>query len=115
MDAVNLVNSQKKGIELIGPVRGDSRWQASVDGGYDASQFEIDWENMAGVCPEGQSSNYWKRGKSAHGQANIHFMFKRNVCHNCDARSLCTRAKKTGRILTIYPQEKHEALQAARR
>ena len=113
-DADNLVSSQAIGIDLVGPVRTDSRWQSKADDGYDVSRFEIDWEKMVAICPQGQSSTYWKRGKSAYGQPNIHFMFKRKICNGCQARSLCTESKKSGRTLTIYPQEKHEALQAAR-
>jgi transposase len=114
-DADNLVNSQEKGIDLVGPVRRNSRWQAKVDGGYDVGQFEIDWENMVVTCPEGHSSNRWRQTKSLHGHPNFRFTFKRATCHNCDARLLCTQAQVTGRTLTIYPQGKHEALQAARR
>jgi transposase len=115
MDADNLISSQDKEIDLVGPVRPDSRWQSKVEGAYDVSRFKIDWEKKVAICPEGQSSSYWKRGKSAYGQPNEHFMFKRSVCQDCHARSLCTRAQKmVGRILTVYRQEKHEALQAAR-
>lgn len=114
MDADNLVSSQEKEIDLVGPVCPDSRWQSKVEGAYDVSRFQVDWEKKVAVCPEGQSSSYWKRGKSAYGQPNEHFIFRRSVCHKCDARSLCTKAEKMGRILTVYPQKKHEALQAAR-
>jgi transposase len=113
-DAGNLVTSQEKGIELVGPVRANARWQAKVDGGYDVGQFKIDWEKMVVTCPQGHSSNRWRETKSLHGHPNFLFTFKRAICHSCDARSLCTRAKETGRTITVYPKEKHEALQAAR-
>ena len=31
-------------IELIGPVRPNVSWQAKTPGGYDISQFTVDWE-----------------------------------------------------------------------
>lgn len=52
MDADNLVSSQEKEIDLVGPVRPDSRWQSKVEGGYDVSRFKIDWEKKVAICPE---------------------------------------------------------------
>ena len=71
----NLLSSQDKGIDLLGPARGDSSWQARMEGGYDQSQFIIDWENMTATCPEGHQSMLWKEGKSSWGRPNIHFLF----------------------------------------
>jgi transposase len=31
----NLLSSQDKGIDLLGPARGDASWQARIEGGYD--------------------------------------------------------------------------------
>src|SRR6266566_3949595 len=55
-----LVSSQQRyGIEVIGPARGDVKWQANTEQGIDASQFLIDWERQQAVCPEGQRSISW--------------------------------------------------------
>jgi hypothetical protein len=72
----NLLSSQEKGIDLLGPARGDSSWQARLEGGYDQTQFTIDWENMVATCPEGNQSMFWKEGKSSWGRPNIHFLFR---------------------------------------
>lgn len=46
-----LVSSQQHGIEVIGPARGDVKWQANTEEGIDASQFVIDWERKFATCP----------------------------------------------------------------
>jgi transposase len=57
-----LLNSQKKGIDLIGPMHQDTSWQTKVEGGYNQTKFSIDWDNMTATCPEGQTSIHWKDG-----------------------------------------------------
>ena len=109
-----LLNSQKKGIDLIGPMHQDTSWQTKVEGGYDQTRFSIDWDNMIATCPEGQTSIHWKDGKTASGKPNIHFAFSLPVCKTCVARERCTRAEKIGRHLTVPPQKAYEALQTAR-
>jgi transposase len=110
----NLLSSQKKGIDLLGPARGDSSWQARMEGGYDQTQFIIDWENMVATCPEGHQSMFWKEGKSSWGRPNIHFLFSRPLCFQCSAREKCSRGKKNGRHLTVSPRPAFEMLKQAR-
>ena len=110
----NLLSSQEKGIDLLGPARGDSSWQARLEGGYDQTQFTIDWENMVATCPEGQQSMFWKEGKSSWGRPNIHFLFSRPLCFQCSAREKCSRGQKNGRHLTVSPQPAFEMLKQAR-
>jgi len=62
VDADLLVRSQRDlGIEVIGPVRPDSSWQAQIAQGYDVSHFQIDWETHQVVCPQGKSNTCWTR------------------------------------------------------
>jgi transposase len=110
----NFLSSQDLGIDLLGPARGDSSWQARVEGGYDQTQFTIDWENMVATCPEGQQSMFWKEGKSSWGRPNIHFLFSRPLCFQCTARKKCSRGKKNGRHLTVSPRPAFEMLKQAR-
>jgi hypothetical protein len=110
----NLLSSQEKGIDLLGPARGDSSWQACMEGGYDQTQFIIDWENMIATCPEGQHSMFWKEGKSSWGRPNIHFLFSQPLCFQCSAREKCSRGKKNGRHLTVSPRPAFEMLKQAR-
>ena len=111
----NLLSSRQNDIDLLGPARADSSWQARLEGGYDQTQFTIDWENMIATCPEGQQSMYWKEGKSSWDRPNIHFLFSRPLCFQCSAREKCSRGKKNGRHLTVSPRPAFEILQQARR
>lgn len=110
----NLLSSQQTGIDLFGPARVDSSWQARMEGGYDQTQFIIDWENMIATCPEGQQSMYWKEGKTSWGRPNIHFLFSRPLCFQCTAREKCSRGKKNGRHLTVPLRPAFEVLKQAR-
>ncbi len=109
-----LLSSQEKGIDLIGPMRPDTSWQAKMEGGYDQAKFSIDWDKMIATCPEGAASIHWKEGKSATGRPNIHFAFSLPVCTACQSRHLCTKAKKIGRHITVQPQNTYEIQKVAR-
>ena len=63
-----LLSSQEKGLDLVGPIRGDSSWQARLEGGYDQTKFTIDWEQLVAICPAGKTSIYWKEAKTASGK-----------------------------------------------
>ncbi len=109
-----LLSSQEKGIDLIGPMRPDTSWQAKMVGGYDQSKFVIDWDNMIATCPEGETSIHWKEGKTATGRPNIHFAFSLPACSACSSRHVCTKAEKIGRHITVQPQTAYELQKAAR-
>lgn len=113
-DADLLVSSRDKGIELLGPLRHDTSWQAQEAVGYDQSQFIIDWETHVAICPQGKTSNSGKNGRDRAGNDNVQFVFSQSACRSCAARESCTRAKNTGRYITVPPQETYEALKKAR-
>lgn len=57
VDADLLVDAKAEhGIELVGPVRPDTSWQAKAGEGYDISAFNIDWNAQAVTCPQGHKS-----------------------------------------------------------
>lgn len=61
VDADLLVKSAlEHRIDLIGPVRPNSGWQAKTEGAYDISRFTVDWEAQRVTCPEGKQSRSWK-------------------------------------------------------
>jgi transposase len=114
VDAVGLETSQQKGIDLMGPPLPNPSWQAKIEGGYDASQFTIDWDEMVAICPQGKRTVYWKEETRTSGKTSIHFAFSDTACLACQARDRCTRAQKKGRQLRVPPQAAHQALQQAR-
>src|SRR3954447_26277055 len=105
------------GIEVIGPARGDVKWQANTEQGIDASQFVIDWEHQQAICPEGQRSISWTPAIDNRTNEVIKIKFSTTDCGRCPVQVHCIRSEKKykRRTITIRPQAQHEALQAARR
>ena len=113
--ADGVVEAQRDyGIEVIGPVKKDVRWQANTEGGYDLSQFHIDWGTRTVTCPQGQQAGMGPEHLNSYNKAVIEVKFKTSLCRSCSARALCTRAKREGRLLLIRPQAQHTALQRIR-
>jgi len=102
-------------IDLMGPVHVDPSWQARTPGAVEVSQFAVDWQAQRVTCPQGRHSRWWYRGEDAQGESVVQVVFAQQTCQDCALRSQCTDARHTGRSLTLrFPQERHEALQAAR-
>ena len=114
VDAPVLVASQRDyGVELLGPTRADSHWQANEQTGFAASNFKIDWEKQQALCPQERKSVSWTPAKD--GQRDvIKIKFASADCGACRSRKQCTHATQPRRTLTIRPQEEYLALQAAR-
>lgn len=114
METDLLVDSQNRGIDLVGPVPSSKSWQTRKEGAFDHTQFAIDWEKKTATCPGGKTNTGWSDRKSWRGTPNIMIYFHLDDCAPCQLRERCTQAKNMGRTLTIYPQERYEALQKAR-
>lgn len=115
VDAQNLVNSREEhGIELVGPVRCDTSWQARAQEGFDVSCFAIDWEGQKVACPQGKLSRMWSESHDSFNNPVIHVQFAKTDCQACGCREKCTRGRGS-RTLHLRPQAQHDALQRARR
>lgn len=114
VDVDNILESQQQGIDLNGPVRPDSSWQAREQTGYDIAHFIVDWDAQQVTCPEGKVSRVWSPTTDKEGMKTISVRFHRDDCSSCPVRELCTRAKNEARGLRLQPQEKHQVLQQAR-
>ncbi|WP_442800118.1 IS1182 family transposase [Nocardia sp. NBC_01730] len=114
VDADLLITAQQDhGVELLGPAKAPTGWQATADGGYTLPDFTIDWENEKVTCPQGAVSNSWKADRSQDGTPVIRVRFPSAECRQCPAREHCTRSS-TGRRLTLRHRAQHQALQLAR-
>jgi len=110
-----LVQSRdEQGITLRGPTRPSQGWQMQVAGAYTPDQFEVDWERQQVRCPQGKEAARWQEYVAPDGGPSIIASFRRQDCHACPARPLCTQAQQQGRRLRLPPQEQYEALAAAR-
>jgi transposase len=109
-------SAEKYGIELFGPTRINSSWQ-SREGGIDATQFEVDWNNRKVICPTGKRSADWLecQTKEPYPRRVVKVKFRRKDCVNCENRTRCVRSK-TGapRQLLLQAKEFHEALKKTR-
>ena len=102
VDADLLISSHRDHeIDLVGPVRPDTSWQAKAGQGFDVPAFTIDWEARTVICPEGQTSFDWVPSRDSWGNDTIHIGFHRKTCATCPSRSLCTRSKTGPREITV--------------
>jgi len=109
-----LVQSQKQGIDLVGPVPSHKSWQSRTEDAFDHTQFRIDWEAKQAHCPGGKVSAHYAERKTWRGTPNVLFAFRQEDCQPCALRERCTRAQNVGRTLTIYPEEAYRAQEQAR-
>jgi len=103
------------GVDRLGPMQGDGKWQAKAGQGYDVSHFAVDWPARTVTCPQGRMSRRWVPTRTRRDQETITVAFAGADCSPCPARAQCTRAKATPRSLTLRPEPLHRAIQAARR
>jgi hypothetical protein len=107
-------SSDEQGITLRGPTRPSQGWQQQVAGAYTFEQFTVDWERQQVCCPQGKCSGSWQEHMAPDGHPYIMVSFRRQDCHACPTRPLCTQAQQQIRRLRLPPQEQYEALAAAR-
>jgi len=101
-------------VEIIGPVRADTNWQARQGRGFAAACFVIDWEAKCVTCPQGKRSASWKERVDHLGHDVIDIAFGWADCKSCPVRSTCTQKKKGSRTMKLLPKAQHLALQTAR-
>lgn len=112
VSAEHLVSAKQQQIEMVGPTRQNLSWQSRVEGGYDESQFHIDWKAKRVTCPEGKVSASWKSRVLGDDRAYIQARFSGRDCTVCEAKERCTRGPQRG--VSFLPQAQYEALQQAR-
>jgi transposase len=74
----------------------------------------VDWERQQVCCPQGKWAASWHARVAQDGSPYIVAAFRRQDCHACPARPLCTQAQQQGRQVRLPPQAQYEALTAAR-
>lgn len=105
---------QTHGIEMIMPMRTDHSWQKQAGQGYALSDFQIDWTAQQVTCPQGKKSASWVPGQDKKGHLRYEVRFNTSDCGPCKAQSLCTKAKRPRRKITIRPQAHNDLLQNMR-
>jgi len=92
-----------KRIELISKVP-----QLKNNGKISKEEFTIDVQENKVVCPEGKVAE-----KCRHNKDSKTFVFSKETCEKCSRKEECTKAKRTGRTVSVGPHE--EYLQKARK
>ncbi|RPI50433.1 MAG: IS1182 family transposase [Chloroflexi bacterium] len=102
----NLVDSAKRGIDLIGPVQKDTQLQARMVDGITLEHFQVDFERLTALCPGGQRATLGtSKGK------RLVFRFAEAACAACPLRPRCCTGAG-GRHISLGWN--HGVLQAAR-
>ena len=116
IDAEALATSQARfGVDVLGPTRGNWRWQARETTGFEGHQFAIDWQAQRAICPQGHTSRTWRPSydrRQTPPRAMLTVTFSATDCRPCPARALCTHTSR--RTITLHPRAHEEALRAAR-
>jgi hypothetical protein len=116
IDADVLATNQAQfGVEVLGPTRGNFRWQAREQTGFEGHQFTIDWHAHRAICPQGHTSQTWTRNydrRHAQPREMITVRFSATDCRPCPSRAQCTHAPP--RTITLHPRDQELALRAAR-
>lgn len=103
----NLARSVERGIELMGPVAGDTSGKAE---GFRQSDFALEFEAQRAVCPQGKTAPAWYDRPQADGYVGAEIQF-RAQCDGCPVRASCAPGKN-GRTLSVSP---YHALLSKRR
>ena len=112
VSAEHLVNAKKQQIEMVGPTRKNASWQSKLEGGYDETKFDIDWEAKVVTCPEGKQSKTWKEYAKPGSRARVRALFNKRDCMWCPSYKLCTRDVR--RALSFLPKAQYDALEHTR-
>ena len=89
-----LLASQNRGIDLVGPVPSCKSWQDRVEGGFDHTRFQIDWEKRIATCPNGKTNARGTERKTWRGTPGVTFDFDKEDCFPRPMRVHYSRAKK---------------------
>jgi transposase len=115
VDTHILIDSQQQyDVEVVGPVRVDTTWQAQAGKGFDVTCFSIDGEQHRVTCPQGQVSRVWADSKDKAGHPRVYVRFAKESCQACVGRAECTRATQGPRTLSFKPRAQYDVLQWAR-
>jgi hypothetical protein len=72
-------------------------WTVRNAGRYPKTAFELDWERKLLRCPAGVSMPFEVGGV---------VRFPKKICAACPLRERCTRSEKSGRSVSIHPDER---------
>jgi transposase len=104
------------GVDVIGPSKRSTSWQARTRGAFTHQDFKIDWNNKNVLCPQDYLNKSWLETTNAHGTPIVIVEFRRRTCERCPVRARCTRTdpEKAGRSLVLRREVQHTTLESSR-
>jgi len=96
VSGANLAGSEKRGIQLLGLMQGDTSGKPD---GFRQEDFIIDWEQEVVHCPEGATSHLWQSRVKSNKRPGIYVRFSPS-CRQCAAWGICTTSEQ-GRTLFL--------------
>ncbi len=90
------------------------RGLAQTEGGYEFSQFKVDWKQEQVICPQGKKSTIWTPAVDHWGNEGIRVRFRKKDCLACSHRKHCVRSASGPRTPRFLPQAQQMALQRRR-
>ena len=78
-----LVSSQKKGIDLVGPVPTSQQWQDRTESAYDHTKFQIVGSGGRLPVPNGKTPNRCSERTTWRGTPSFVFTFPKEDCLPC--------------------------------
>ena len=97
------------GIEVIGPMKVDTTWQAQSGKGFDIASFTLDWATQRVTCPGGQISQVWADSRDNAGHPRVYVRFAKAACQVCPLRTDCTRSVQGPRTLSFKPKAQYDS------
>jgi len=90
------------GVNLVGPTRHDTRWQARQDDNrFTAQDFKLDYELQQAICPAGKTRQLWTPAIDIRGNPMIQIKFAQCAC---PVQLQCTCANPPRRTVTVHPE-----------
>ena len=113
--AAQISSSQTdSGIDLLGPIAADNRWQAQAAQGCGTADFPLAWQAHTAHCPQGHQSVWWMPRQDRNDHEVIHIKFAAQEGLACPVRSQCTHAVKQPRSSMIRAEPIYEVVHHAR-
>ena len=81
--------------------------KSSLEGTFDFTAFQVDWEGQVATCPNGVQTNSWIEHPGPFEAPTIYAKFPKKSCKTCGLKEKCTRGAL--QTLAFQPRVVQEA------
>lgn len=90
----NIAQSERRGVELVGPIQADSSPQARLQEGLPLERFAVDYAAQQVRCPHGAVSVVWSEVPQPSGPPEVQVVFDARDCGACPHYRQCVFSGK---------------------